>query len=494
MSIKQIGLILGPVLFLVFLLIPNPPGLNPEAWKVLAIAVFMLTWWVTEAVHLAVAALLPLVLLPLLGVQPLGETGYPVGPAGAFKIGDAAAPYASPIVFLFMGGFMIALAMERWSLHRRIALNIVKLTGTNADGIILGFMLATAVLSMWISNTATTVLMLPIALSVINLLVDNPSNIQEKGMRNFALSMMLGIAYAANIGGTATIIGTPPNVVFAGIMKENFGVEVTFAQWIIFGLPFAILLLGITFFIIVKLLHPNKLGEFEGAQEIIAREVEELGPISKGEKRTLVIFLATAVLWIFRKTIVGYLPDGVDLSDAGIAMLATVALFVMPINFRDHQYVLAWKDTEKLPWGILLLFGGGLSLANALSETGLIKLIGDQFTGMGGAAFLIILGLAAVSLYLTEIMSNVALVAVFLPVVGAIALGADINILQVCIPVTLAASCAFMLPMSTPPNAIVFASGHLKVAQMVRAGFILNIITILMVSILAEWILPLLFN
>ncbi|GAB5551013.1 MAG: DASS family sodium-coupled anion symporter [Saprospiraceae bacterium] len=494
MSSKRIGLFLGPIAFLILLFIPNPAGLNTEAWKVLAIAVFMLIWWITEAVPLAVAALLPLLLLPLLGVQPLGENGYPAGIDQAFKMGDASAPYASPIVFLFMGGFMIALAMERWSLHRRIALNIVKITGTNADGIVLGFMLATAALSMWISNTATTVLMLPIALSVITLLLKDTENIMDKGKQNFALSMMLGIAYAANIGGTATIIGTPPNVVFAGIMETQFDVQVSFFQWIIFGLPFAVILLGITFFLIVKLMHPNKLGEFEGAQEIIAQEVDDLGPISTGEKRTLLVFSITALLWIFRAPISNLLPEAVDLSDAGIAILGTVLMFIVPVNFDKHEFVLSWRDTEKLPWGILLLFGGGLSLANALNETGLIKLIGDQFAGMGEVGFLVIIGLAAVSLFLTEIMSNVALVVVFLPVVGAIALGADLNLLQVCIPVTLAASCAFMLPMSTPPNAIVFASGHLNVAQMVRVGLVLNIITIILIGVVAEWILPLLFS
>lgn len=494
LSAKKLGLLLGPLLFIVLRLLPNPAGLNPEAWKVLAVASIMLIWWVTEAVPLAVAALLPLVLIPVLGVQPVNEAGLPAGSDEVMGIGDVSPPYASPIVFLFMGGFMIAMAMERWGLHRRIALNIVRLTGTNADGIILGFMLATAALSMWISNTATTVLMLPIALSVINLLLDQQADDAQQGMRNFALSMMLGIAYAANIGGTATIIGTPPNVVFAGVMAEQFGVQVSFAQWIVFGLPFALLLLGVTFFFIVKVLHPNRLGEFEGAQEVITREVERLGPISRGERYTLMVFLLTALLWIFRVPIAKLMPAGIDFSDAGIAMFATVLLFIVPVDFSKQQFVLSWRDTEKLPWGILLLFGGGLSLAGALNDTGLIKLIGNQFADMGDASFLIILGLAAVSLFLTEIMSNVALVVVFLPVVGAIALGADLNLLQVCIPVTLAASCAFMLPMSTPPNAIVFASGHLKVSQMVRVGLVLNLVTILMVGVLSRWVLPMLFS
>lgn len=475
---KRIGLFAGPLLFILVLLIPAPSGFSPEAWRVLAVAIFMLSWWVTEAVSLSVTALLPIVLLPFLQVKPIAE---------------ASAPYASPIVFLFMGGFMIALAMERWNLHRRIALNIVRITGTNANGIILGFMLATAALSMWISNTATTVMMLPIALSVIGLLrKTGTADVSDVRMRNFALSMMLGIAYAANIGGTATIIGTPPNVVFAGIMSKEFGVEVTFARWMILGLPFAGLMLAITYFFLVRILHPNRLGAFEGAQEIIQEEVDELGPITTGEKRTLAVFITTALLWIFRANLVKLLPF-LSLSDAGIAMLATVVLFVVPVDWHRGIFVLKWSDTEKLPWGILLLFGGGLSLAGALSDTGIIDMIGDSFSGVDRASFLIILGLTAVSLYLTEIMSNVALVTIFLPVVGAIALGTGIDLLQVAIPVTLASSCAFMLPMSTPPNAIVFASGYITVPNMVRAGFILNIIAIALTAVVAKWVIPLIF-
>ncbi len=451
--------------------------MSADAWRVLAVAAIMLIWWVSEAVPIPVAALLPIVLLPMAGVKPIAE---------------AAAPYASPIVFLFMGGFMIALAMERWELHRRIALNIVRLTGTNANGIIFGFMLATAALSMWISNTATSIMMLPIALSVIRLLTAGDADYPPNALRHFALSIMLGIAYGANIGGTATIIGTPPNVVFAGIMQEQFQVEVTFARWILVGLPFALVLLLIAYFLIVKVLYPNQLGRFAGAQAVIRQELSELGAISTGERRTLVVFVGTALLWIFRTTITGWFP-GLPLTDAGIAMLATIVLFIFPVDFSRHQFLLEWKDTEKLPWGILLLFGGGLSLADALSDTGIIDLIGDQFRGMDNAGLLLILGLTAVSLFLTEIMSNVALVTIFLPVAGAIALGAGVDILTVCIPVTLAASCAFMLPMSTPPNAIVFASGHLTVANMVRAGFALNIIAILLITLLAKMVLPLVF-
>lgn len=473
---KKLGLFLGPILFIIILLSPVPNALTPEAWKVIALAVLMLVWWVTEAVPLAVTSLLPIICLPLLGV--LGRKA-------------AAAPYANPVVFLFMGGFMIALAMERWNLHRRIALNIVRITGTNANGIILGFMLATAALSMWISNTATTVMMLPIALSVIDLLKSSNENLPKKGVRHFALALMLGIAYSANIGGTATIIGTPPNVVFSGFIRETYDLEVSFATWMAFGVPFAILLIGLTYLFIVKWLYPNQLGDFEGAQELIEKEVHALGKISNAEKKVLIVFVSTALLWMFRSRIVKLIP-ALPLNDEGIALVATVALFVIPLDFKNGRFLMEWKDTAKLPWGILLLFGGGLSLANALAETGLIDLIGAQFKGLDHVGLLVMLGLTAVSLFLTEIMSNVALVTIFLPVVGAIAVGMGMDPLLICIPVTLAASCAFMLPMSTPPNAIVFASGHLKVAEMVRAGIVLNIISILFIAILAHYILGLL--
>jgi len=474
---KKIGLFLAPIAFILLLLIPAPESMSPEAWKVIAIAVFMLIWWVTEAVPLAVTSLLPIILLPFVNVMPIKA---------------AAAPYGSPIIFLFMGGFMIALAMERWHLHRRIALFIVKLTGTNANGIILGFMVATASLSMWISNTATTIMMLPIAVSVIQLLTTNTEAFPEKGIRNFSLSMMLGIAYSANVGGTATIIGTPPNTVLAGFLEETYDTEIGFANWFIVGFPFMVVMLILMYFFIVKVLFPNRLGSFDQAQNLIETEYQKLGKVSRGEGLTLMVFLITAILWILRSYINNLIP-GLSLTDAGIAMLATVALFVTPVNFKDEIFLLEWKNTEKLPWGILLLFGGGLSLAGALAQTGLIDLIGEQFVNDSNIGFFVILALTAVALFLTEVMSNVALVAVLLPVLAGIAQGLGIEPMLLMAPVTLAASCAFMLPMSTPPNAIVFASGHITVANMVRAGFFLNLLAILLISLLAYFVMPLVF-
>lgn len=465
---KKIGLFLGPLLFITLLLIPVPNGLNPVGWKVIALAAFMIAWWVTEAMPLPVTALLPIVFLPLLGVSDLKT---------------ATAPYANPVVYLFFGGFIIALAMEKWHLHRRIALNIVKLVGTNANGIIFGFFLATFFLSMWISNTATTVMMLPIALSVIHLLTREDGGGEDIRKQHFALGIMLAITYASSIGGMSTVIGTPPNVVAAGYLRETFDYEVSFAQWIMIAFPFSLVMLFLSYFLVVKVFYRNKLGRFEGAEQLIHREIKALGRMNAGERRTLVVFIATALLWMLRVPINNLIP-GLKLSDEGIAVLAAVTLFVIPIHFQRGHNVLEWKDTEKLPWGILLLFGGGLSLADALAETGTIKLIGDQFAGVENNDWLVVAGLVAVSVFLTEIMSNVAQVTVFLPVVGAMAQGMQMNPFEVCIPVTLAASAGFMLPMSTPPNAIVFASGHVKIGQMVKVGFWLNLLSIVLIVLI----------
>ncbi len=476
MKLKLLFIILGPVAFVVLLSIPAPSMFTPEAWRVMAMTVWMLTWWITEATALAVTALLPLICLPLLGIKDL-------------NLEAAAKPYGDPIVFLFMGGFMIALAMEKWGLHKRVALNIVRLTGTNANGIILGFMLATAFISMWISNTATTVMMLPIALSVINLLTAEEHGYSPEQTRNFAVCMMLAIAYSATLGGMATIVGTPPNLVFTAYMQKAFNYEVSFAQWMIFSFPIALLLILVGYVIMVKLIFPNRLGKFHNAAAIINHEVDALGPMSQEEKRTLLVFVLTALAWMFRAFISKLLPG---LSDASIALMAAMALFVIPIG-RKGLTVLVWNDTQKLPWGILLLFGGGLSLANALEFTGIINLVGQQFAGVSDYSFWVMLALAAVTVFISEVMSNVALVTILLPVIGGIAVGAGMDPLVLCIPVTLAASCGFMLPMATPPNAIAFASGHLKMGDMVKVGWWLDVVSIVVVALAAKLFLPLVF-
>lgn len=472
---KKIGLFLSPAIFLILLFIPPKFGLKPDAWHVLALALLLLGWWVTEALPLPVTSLVPLVLLPLIGVSQPKE----VAPF-----------YGDPIVFLFLGGFMLALSMEKWNLHRRIALTIVNLTGTNANGIILGFMVATAVMSMWISNTATTIMMLPIALSVIGLLTENrlaEGNAEKAaGMANFSKTIMLGIAYAASLGGMATLIGTPPNVVFKAYMLKN-GYQVDFFNWMMVGVPLMVVLVLLTYFVNVKIIFPNHLGKFEGAKELIQGELKMLGKPSVAEKRIFWLFMVTVTLWI-SSGFINQAISGLKLTDEMIAMAAAIALFLIPVDFKKGVFLLDWESTSKLPWGILLLFGGGLALADALYKTGLIDLIGSVFHGSHINRVLFILALSAATVILSEAMSNVALVVVFLPVVSGIAEAVGITPILLAVPMTLAASCGFMLPMATPPNAIVFGGGHLKVFDMVKSGLWLDIMSILVITLFAETI------
>ncbi len=472
-SLKLIGLFLGPILFGIGLTFQNSEYLNPTAWQVLAVAAWMVIWWVTEAAPMAVTALLPIILFPALGV---------------FTLKAATAPYASTIIFLFMGGFLLALGLEEHGLHKRIALGLIKLTGTSANGIILGFMLATAFLSMWISNTATTIMMLPIALSVIQLVKHDSLN--EKGFTNFALALMLGIAYAANIGGLATIIGTPPNVVFVGYAEKLLHIEIGFANWMMVGVPVSAILLTITYILLTQVLHKNKLGKMSNAEELITKELEDLGQWKKEEKIVAVIFGLTAFMWIFKaplNNLIGF----VMLNDTVTAMIGGITMFIVPINIKEKKQLLHWKATERLPWGILLLFGGGMTLAKAMEHAGLVDIIAEVIAQNQLSTLLIFLILIAVMLFMTELMSNVALATIFIPIVIAIAEGANINPLLLSIPVAMAASCAFMMPISTPPNAIVFSSGHIKISQMVRVGIWLNILSVLVLLgaafTLVEW-------
>ncbi len=474
---KKIGFILGPILFLIFYNLPFEI-ISAEADDVLAVAIWMVSWWITEAVSISVTALIPLAIFPLVGIMNMQMVS---------------ANYGSPIVFLFFGGFVMALALEKVNLHRRIALNIIRFTGTTPDKVILGFMLATASLSMWISNTATTVVMLPIALSVIELLINDEDGF-TKGDKNFALCLMLGIAFSANVGGVATIIGTPPNVVMTGFMEQEYKVQLSFLEWMLMGVPFSCMMIALIYFLLVKFIYPNGLSELPNSAQIIDAELSKLGKINKREGRVIVIFLATIFLWIFRSYVNEWLPF-IQLSNAGISMLAALALFSIPFNFGKGEFSLEWKDTVKLPWGILILFGGGLSLASGLSSTGVIVFIGELVAQSGFTNVLMIVSfLILIMLFMTELMSNVALVAIFCPVVAGIAIGLDYDVLHLMIPVTMASSCAFMLPMATPPNAIIFASGYVKVHEMAKAGVILNLISVLVIILFSVFVIPYVFT
>lgn len=383
---------------------------------------------------------------------------------------------------------MIALALEKHTLHERIALNLIKLTGTSGNGIILGFSLATGFLSMWISNTATAIMMLPIAVSVIDLLKNNKREIStasDKNEQNFALGLMLSIGYIASIGGMATIIGTPPNVVFAGFAKQFYNHEVAFGKWMLIGLPVATLLGVSCYWIITRILFPNHLSTIPGSEQLIEQKLKALGKLRKEEKRVLLIFMLTACGWIFQMPLNNVFGSDV-LNDTNVAIAGGLLMFLMPIHFSSHQFILHWSDTQKLPWGILLLFGGGICLAKGMESTGIITMVGTTIAASTHISPpLLMLVLILVTVLLTEFMSNVALVTIFIPVVFAIADGLGVNPLVLGLPVTFAASCAFMFPISTPPNAIVFASGHIKMKNMIRAGLLLNVASIIIIFLLS---------
>lgn len=469
-------ILLGPIIFIIVLRFQDSQYLTPEIWRVLALTAWMVTWWITEAVPIPVTALLPMIMLPLLQI---------------FKIADATAPYASPIIFLFMGGFMIAIALEKHNLHLRIALNLIKITGTSGNGIILGFMLSTALLSMWISNTATAVMMLPVATSVISLLLENTE--PDKAYKNFALSLMISIAYAANIGGTITLIGTPPNIVMVGYLRQMLGYEMQFSQWLLMGIPTGLLLLFTCYFLLTRVLFPNRMKNIEGSEQVIMNKLHQLGAVSREEMLVMIIFAITALCWIFKSQLNQAI--GVDLlSDTTIAMAGGALMFIVPVNFRGSTSLLQWEDTTKLPWGILILFGGGMCLAKSLEEVGIIQLIGDAVSNYHGTSLLVLtFVVTAIVLLMTELMSNVALVAIFIPVVIGVSNGLDVNPLILVIPATLASSCAFMMPISTPPNAIVFASGHIRMRDMMKAGIWLNIVAIIILTMATSWLVNLIF-
>ena len=454
----------------------NPFNVAPGAVKVLAIAGLMITWWVTEALPMPVVALVPLIVFPLVRISSMEE---------------AAAPYANPVIFLFMGGFMLGLAIEKWSLHRRIALNIIRLTGTSGDRIVLGFILATGLLSMWLSNTATTMMMFPIALSVIHVMKE--SNKGDGNIANFSLTIMLAIAYASNFGGIATVIGTPPNVAYVGYIEKKYSYNIDFIKWMLLCTPLAILLLMCLYWVMVKWLFPNRIKSDIATRQLIKDELVALGPVSTNEKRVLIIFTATALLWI-TKDIINVTQPFFKLNDTIIALLGATALFICPAKDSNDDSILEWDDTKKMAWGILLLFGGGISLANGLENAGLMQQLGQWLSQFATNQFMLVLVITVVTIFLSEVMSNVAQVIVFAPVVSSLADAIGMNPLLLGIPMTLAASCASMLPMGTPPNAIVFASGYIRLKQMTKAGFVMNMVAIVIIVMFCWFLLPLLLK
>lgn len=468
MKNRWISIAIGPLLFFICLLLG---GDNVQV-RMIATVLWMLSWWITGVVPVGITALLPIILFPLLGILDLKAT---------------TANYANPVIYLFLGGFILGLAIEKWNLHKRIALNIINLSGEKPNRIILGSMLATALLSMWISNTATAVMMLPIGMSVVRLLGDKIND--AKAGRNFGITLMLGIAYSANIGGITTLIGTPPNLVLASIVSDSGLPSIDFSTWLIFALPLVIALFASTYFISTRVIFPIRLHKIEGIGTLIKQELKELGKLESGEKRVLIIMVSTALLWIFRGQFnkIEWLST---LSDTTIAILASVVLFVVP-DKESKEPLLKWEDTQKLPWGILLLFGGGISVAKGMEVTNIVELLGKWISqNSAPSVFILVLIICALALFLTEVMSNVALVSVFIPVSFVIAQSFGLNEMQLAVPLTIAASCAFMFPISTPPNAIVFSSGYIKMEDMAKTGILLNIASIIIISLYCYWFVP----
>ena len=423
--VKRFGLIAGPLLFVIINNL-NIEFISEKADAVISVATWMITWWVTEAVSISVTALLPLFLFPLLKVMSMNDVG---------------ANYGSPIVFLFFGGFVLALALEKVNLHKRIALNIIRLTGTSPNKVVLGFMIATGLLSMWISNTASTVVMLPIALSVIHLLINDNDGFTKKD-QNFALSVMLGIAFSANAGGIATVIGTPPNSVLIGLLENEFHTEISFIKWMAFGLPFSIIMILAVYITLVKIMYPSKGLTFRTSENVILDEIDKLGKLTKKEKHVLIVFSITVFLWVFRGLINRFLPS-LGLTDTIISIMAALTIFVIPHNVKKGEFIIEWKDTEKLSWGILILFGGGLALAKGMSSSGIVGLISMTISSYNIGIVVTALVLITLMLFITELMSNVALVAVLAPVIAGIAIGLYIPLIHLLIPVTMASSSAF---------------------------------------------------
>jgi len=460
----------------------RPTDLSKQGLAVLACTLWIAVWWILEVIPIAVTALLPIILFPLTGALELSET---------------TATYGHKYVFLYIGGFILAIAIERWNLHKRIALNVISLIGTNIKSIILGFMVATAFLSMWISNTATSVMMLPIGMAIISQLKDNPDTLEDENLI-FGKALMLAIAYSASIGGLATLIGTPPNLVFAGVVEELYNIEITFSQWIIVGLPISIVMLLICWRYLTESAFKFTQTTFPGGRQEINRQLKSIGQISYEEKVVLIVFVLTAIAWITRSYILTPLLAKVGISgldDTIIAMIAGISMFLLPAARSKKRAILTWQEAVKLPWGILLLFGGGLALAAGFKSSGLAEWIGSQMTALNGMSILlVVLILVAAVNFLTEITSNLATTAMILPILAPLALELDVHPYTLMVGATIGASCAFMLPVATPPNAVVFGSGYLSIPDMMKAGIWLNIISIIIITGLVYYGLPYLWG
>ena len=481
-QVQLIGLVFGPLLFVITLLFFRPADLSAEGLAILASTLWIAVWWITEAVPIPVTSLLPLVLFPI---------------TNGLEMDLTASSYGDETIFLFMGGFIIALAMEKWNLHRRIAITIISVIGTNMNQIILGFMIATGFLSMWISNSATAMMMVPIGLAITYQVSDalkgNASIDTSKENFGFGKALMLGIAYSASLGGISTLIGTPPNTLLAGAVNKMYGIEISFAEWMLFGVPFSWVFIFIVWGYLVKVAYPSKIKDLPGGRGVIEEEQRKLGLASTEEKLVFIVFSLAAFSWITRSFFLSKFINGI--TDGTIAMAFAIILFMIPSVNKKGDRLLDWKTAVNLPWGILLLFGGGLAIAEGFIESGLSEWIGSQLIGLKGInTLIVIITVTALVIFLTEITSNTATASMIYPIMASLAAALKIHPYALLVAAGVAASCAFMLPVATPPNAVVFGSGYLRIPNMAKAGFALNVIGILLVSLTIYFLLPILWG
>ena len=466
------GLLLGPVLFAIILLLPLPAGMTQEGLRVAAVTVLMAVWWITEAIPIPATALLPILLFPVLGVL-----------SGA----DVTRAYSHHLIYLFLGGFLIAVTMEKWNLHHRIALYTICMVGVTPNRIVLGFMLATAFLSMWISNTAATMMMVTIAAAVLREVAHEIKH--EPGKLQFGTALMLGIGYSASIGGIATLIGTPPNAIFAGVVEKTYGYSISFVEWMSFGLPLSIVMLAITWVYLTRIVFRSEVHSFPGGRELIEQQIARLGPFSREEKYVSVVFCTVALLWILRGL---FNPAGLQMvKDSTIAIGGALLLFMIPVNLSRREFLLDWKTAVTIPWDVIILFGGGFALAQGFTESGLTLWLAEQLSALHGVDMLLIISaVVLLVIFLTEVTSNTATASLLLPVMGALALAIGVHPFGLMVATVIAASFAFMLPVATPPNAIVFSSRYVTISQMFRAGIWLNLIGALLITAFVYFLLP----
>ncbi len=474
---KIIGLFIGLLLFFSLLILPLPDGMKPEAMKVAAVAALMATFWISEVIPIPATALLPIALFPLLGIMPTAEVS---------------SAYGNHLIYLFLGGFLIAMAIEKWRLHKRIALLTVHVVGHTPKRLVLGFMLATAFLSAWISNTATAMIMVTIGLSVLRQI----AHVQEGDdlpASRFGTTLMLSIAYAASIGGVATLIGTPPNAILVGVLEQRYGIVIGFAEWMLFGVPLSLTMLGIAWFYLTRVV----LGKDEDtpvlSRDTMETELANLGPMSTQEFRVLIIFAAVVASWLFRGLIDH--PALHYVTDSSVAISGAILLFLLPSGRENGERLLDWAAATRLPWDIIILFGGGFALASGFSSSGLTEWIGAQQNVMAGSPLILtVMLLAVLIVFLSEVTSNTAIASLFLPILAGFALAMETHPLFLMVPAALAASFAFMLPVATPPNAIAFSSRQFSISTMARTGIWLNLIGVLVITVFVTQVLPLIWS